>query len=65
MVKSPADLAVMRRAGEVAAQALRAVVEAVRPGVTTRELDRIAEDRIRALGGEPSFLGYRGFPASL
>src|SRR5207253_11139760 len=39
---------------------LRAVVEAVRPGVTTRELDRIAEDRIRALGGEPSFLGYRG-----
>ena len=64
-LKSPADLAVMRRAGEVAAQALQAVVEAVRPGVTTRELDRIAEDRIRALGGEPSFLGYRGFPASL
>ncbi len=65
VLKSPAELAVMRRACRVAAVALRAVVEAVRPGVTTRELDRIAEDRIRALGGIPSFLGYRGYPASL
>ncbi len=55
----------MRRAGRVAAQALQAVVDAVRPGITTRELDQIAEDRIRALGGVPSFLGYRGFPASI
>jgi methionyl aminopeptidase len=65
VLKSPTDLAVMRRAGRVAALALQAVVEAVRPGVTTRELDRIAEDRIRQLGGEPAFLGYRGFPASI
>ncbi len=65
VLKSPAELAVMRRACQVAATALAAVVDAVRPGVTTRELDRIAEDRIRALGGVPSFLGYRGFPASL
>lgn len=55
----------MRRAGRVAAQALAAVVDAVRPGITTRDLDQIAEDRIRALGGVPSFLGYRGFPASI
>ncbi len=55
----------MHRAGRVAAQALAAVVDAVRPGITTRELDQIAEDRIRALGGVPSFLGYRGFPASI
>ena len=55
----------MRRAGRVAAQALQSVVDAVRPGITTRELDQIAEDRIRALGGIPSFLGYRGFPASI
>ncbi len=55
----------MRRAGRVAAQALQSVVEAVRPGITTRELDQMAEDRIRALGGIPSFLGYRGFPASI
>ncbi len=64
-VKSSEDLAAMRRAGRVAAQALQAVVDAVRPGITTRELDQIAEDRIRALGGVPSFLGYRGFPASI
>ena len=65
MVKSPTDLATMRRAGQVAAQALAAVVEAVRPGTTTGDLDRIAERQIRALGGEPSFLGYRGFPGSI
>ncbi|HYM92370.1 MAG TPA: type I methionyl aminopeptidase [bacterium] len=65
LLKSPTDLAVMRRAGEIAARALQAVVRAVRPGITTRELDRIAEDRIRRLGAEPAFLGYRGFPASL
>ncbi len=65
VLKSPAELAVMRRACQVAAAALAAVTEAVRPGTTTRELDRIAEDRIRALGGVPSFLGYRGYPASL
>ncbi len=41
------------------------MAQAVRPGITTRELDRIAEDRIRTLGATPSFLGYRGFPASL
>ena len=64
-VKSSEDLAAMRRAGRVAAQALQAVADAVRPGITTRELDQIAEDRIRALGGVPSFLGYRGFPASI
>ena len=55
----------MRRAGAVAAQALQAVVAAVRPGITTLELDRTAEERIRTLGGVPSFLGYRGFPASI
>ncbi len=55
----------MRRAGQVAAQALETVVQAVRPGVTTHDLDQIAEDRIRRLGGVPSFLGYRGFPASI
>lgn len=64
-IKSPAEIAVMRRAAQIAARALRDVRAAVRPGVTTRELDRIAEDRIRALGAVPSFLGYRGYPASV
>lgn len=65
VLKSPTDLEVMRRAGAIAARALASVAQAVRPGITTRELDRIAEDRIRQLGATPSFLGYRGFPASL
>jgi methionyl aminopeptidase len=65
IVKTQAEVATMRRACEIAARALHDVVQAVRPGITTRELDRIAEDRIRAQGGVPSFLGYRGYPASL
>jgi len=64
-LKSPAEIAAMRRSCQVAARALQAVVDGVVPGVTTRDLDRIAEDQVRALGGVPSFLGYRGFPASL
>ncbi|HKV44581.1 MAG TPA: type I methionyl aminopeptidase [bacterium] len=65
VLKSQTDLTAMRRSGEAAAQALQTVVAAVRPGVTTAELDRIAEAEIRRLGGVPSFLGYRGFPASI
>jgi methionyl aminopeptidase len=65
MLKTAPDLEVMRRAGRIAAEALAAVVQAVRPGITTRELDRIAEDQIRRRGAVPSFLGYRGFPASI
>ena len=64
-LKSRAEIAAMRRSCQVAARALQAVVDGVVPGVTTRDLDRIAEDQVRALGGVPSFLGYRGFPASL
>ncbi|MFO7696890.1 MAG: type I methionyl aminopeptidase [Anaerolineae bacterium] len=58
LIKSDADLAMMRRAGHVNALALAAACQAVRPGVTTRELDRIAESVIRAHGGVPAFLGY-------
>jgi methionyl aminopeptidase len=64
-IKSRAEVAVMRRAAQIAARALRDVCAAVRPGVTTRELDRVAEDSIRAQGAVPSFLGYRGYPASV
>ena len=55
----------MRRAGNVVASAKAKVAEAIRPGVTTRELDRIAELEIRRLGATPSFKGYLGFPASI
>lgn len=55
----------IRNAGRIAAQALEAVGEAIRPGVTTDELDRIGHDFIVAHGAYPSTLGYRGFPKSL
>jgi methionyl aminopeptidase len=55
----------MRRAGLLVADALAAVREAVRPGLTTADLDAVAERVIRGGGGVPSFLGYHGFPASL
>ena len=55
----------MRKAGRVTAGALDAVSRAVKPGVTTKELDAIAEDYIRSHGGIPSFNGYNGFPGSI
>src|SRR5687768_6769781 len=55
----------MRRAGRITAQAREAVVAAVRPGITTAELDAIAEKVMRDAGAIPSFKGYRGFPASI
>lgn len=55
----------MAAAGEIVAEVLEELREAVRPGVTTASLDRIAERRIRSRGGEPAFLGYHNFPASI
>lgn len=55
----------MREAGRVTARALRAVGEAVRPGVCTRDLDSIAADVIRDAGAVPSFKDYHGFPGSI
>lgn len=65
IVKSSAEIDQMRRAGVLAAEALREVVAAIRPGVTGARLDAIAEEYIRGHGGIPSFKGYRGFPASI
>ncbi len=64
-IKSPAELETMREAGRITAGALRVVGEAVRPGVTTGELDALAEEYIRSQGARPAFLGYHGFPATL
>ena len=63
--KSPAEIELMRRAGFVVWQALERVGQAIRPGITTLELDAIAEETIRAAGAEPSFKGYHGYPASI
>ena len=63
--KSVDEIKVMRRAGTLVAETLEALREAVKPGVTTLELDEIAEKVIRNGGATPSFKGYRGFPASI
>jgi len=55
----------MREAGRISARALRLVGDAVRPGVSTAELDEIAESAIREAGAAPAFKGYHGFPATL
>ena len=64
-IKKPEQIAVMRRAGLVVGGALEVLRAAVRPGVSTAELDGIAEDHIRSAGATPSFLGYHGFPGSI
>jgi methionyl aminopeptidase len=63
--KSAAEIEAMREAGRITARALRVVGEAVRPGVTTHELDTVAEEAIRSEGAVPAFLGYNGFPATI
>lgn len=64
-VKSPAELALMRSAGLVVAHTLAVLREAVRPGISTAELDAIAATEIRDAGAVPSFLGYFGYPATI
>jgi methionyl aminopeptidase len=64
-VKSPEQVARMYAAGQVVARTLAVLREAVRPGITTAELDAIAEREIRGAGAVPSFLGYFGYPASI
>jgi methionyl aminopeptidase len=63
--KSAEELQRMRRAGRITADTISAVLAAVEPGGTTLDLDRVAEEFIRAEGAVPSFKGYRGFPATI
>ena len=63
--KSNGELGKMREAGLLVAETLRDLRRMVEPGITTRELDAYAENKIRAAGAYPTFKGYRGFPASI
>ncbi len=63
--KSPDEIEAMARAGRVVAETLARVGGEIQPGMTTAELDAIAEDSIRSQGGVPTFKGYRGFPAAI
>jgi methionyl aminopeptidase len=63
--KSPEEIERMARAGEILVATLELLESKVRPGVSTAELDAIAERFIRSRGGTPTFKGYRGFPGSI
>ena len=63
--KSTAEIEQMERAARVVAETLQLVGENVRQGVTTQELDELAEEFILSRGGVPTFKGYRGYPASI
>ncbi|WP_134712497.1 type I methionyl aminopeptidase [Saccharomonospora xinjiangensis] len=64
-LKTSGEIEAMRAAGLVVARTLRQVQEAAQPGVSTGELDALAEQVIRDAGAVPSFKGYHGFPASI
>lgn len=63
--KSEHEIELMREAGKIVASTHRKLAEAVRPGITTAELDAIAEKHIRAHGAIPAFKGYHGFPGTI
>ena len=63
--KSESELKKMREAAEIAAIAMQKVIEAVRPGITTKRLDKIAYDYIISRGAQPNFLNYNGFPGTI
>lgn len=63
--KTPGELDAMQAAGEIVGKALQAVKAVAGVGVSTWELDQVAEQTIRDLGAVPTFLGYQGFPGSI
>ena len=63
--KSRSELAAMRQAGRMVAETHRLLARAIRPGIATAELDRIADRYIRSRQSVPSFRGYNDFPASI
>ncbi|WP_346915914.1 type I methionyl aminopeptidase [Clostridium sp.] len=64
-IKSDTELEYMRSAGKVVADTLAMIQEVIKPGITTAEIDKLAEEFILAQGAIPSFKGYGGFPGSI
>ncbi|MFZ5826183.1 MAG: type I methionyl aminopeptidase [Bacillota bacterium] len=65
ILKTPRQIEEMKQAGLIVWQVHQELAKAVQPGVTTRELDQLAESLIRKAGGVPTFKGYHGYPASI
>lgn len=64
LLKTGRELNIMKEACRISAGALQTAGKAVEPGVTTAEIDRLAEEYIRSQGGEPNFKNYEGYPAT-
>lgn len=64
-LKTPEEVEKIYRASQIVAKTLEVLGEHVKPGISTKDLDRIAEEEIRKAGATPAFKGYRGFPATL
>ena len=64
-IKTAAEIESMRKASRVVAEVLLQLKSRVKPGASTAELDKFAEQRVREMGAVPAFLGYRGYPATL
>ncbi|GAC1525822.1 MAG: type I methionyl aminopeptidase [Vulcanimicrobiaceae bacterium] len=64
-MKSAREIEIMRRSGKITSAVLSHLVRSAKPGMTLREVDRLAESGIRERGGVPTFKGYHGYPASI
>ena len=64
-IKSDEEIEIMREAGRIAAEVLQRLVEAVKPGVVEKELDKIVRKAYAKRGAVPTFLGYQGYPATV
>ena len=64
-IKNAADIEKMKAAGRLTEDVLKLMAEMAKPGVTTEELDKAAEELIRSRGGFPSCLGYNGYPKTI
>jgi methionyl aminopeptidase len=65
VLRSAAEIEKLARVNALVARVLKELAETVRPGVTTRQLDELAEQRLREAGAEPAFKGYHGYPATI
>jgi len=64
-IKTPEEIKIMAEGGKILAKIVKELEKKVKPGITTKELDRVAETLIFKSGGEPNFKGYEGYPATL
>jgi len=65
ILKSKKEIELLREAGKIVADTHEVLRKAISPGISTLELDKIAEENIRKYNAEPSFKGYGGFPGSI